>query len=153
VLAAKLAISGAVGFVLGLLSAGIAILVAQPTFSGLGMGEQFLTAIGAQVALGGAVASALIAVIATAIGSLFRNTATAAGAVLGLILIAPGLAGLLPVVGSTVNQFLPSSAGMLLSQPADTTGWSTLLAGLLVLLGWAVASTGLATVLWKRRDV
>jgi ABC-2 type transport system permease protein len=153
VLVAKLAVSGATGFILGLATAAVTLVVAQPTFAGLGMGAHFWSPTGAQVLLGGAVSLALLAMLGTALGSLFRNTAAAAGAVLSLILIAPGLVGLLPGIGDTVSHLLPSSAGMILSQPADTIGWSTLATGLLVLVGWVAVSTGLAAVLWKRRDV
>jgi ABC-2 type transport system permease protein len=153
VLVAKLVLSGMIGFVLGLFTAAVSLAVAQPALAGIGLGGELWSATGAQVVLGGAVSLALLSVIGTALGSLFSNTAAAAGAVLTLVLIVPGIVGLVPVVGGYISQAMPSNAAMLLFQPADAAGWSTLLAGLLVLIGWAVASTGLATVLWKRRDV
>jgi ABC-2 type transport system permease protein len=153
VLAAKLVLSGIVGFALGLLTTTATLAVAQPALAGIGMGGELWTATGLQVVLGGAVSLALLAVIATAIGSMFSNTAAAAGVVLTLILIVPGVVSLVPVIGNSISEALPSSAAMLLFQPADAVGWSTVITGLLVLLAWAVVSTGLAAVSWKRRDV
>jgi ABC-2 type transport system permease protein len=153
VLAAKLVLSGILGFALGTLTAATSLVVAQPALAGIGMGGELWSFSGAQVVVGGAVSLALLSVMATAIGSMFSNTAAAAGAVLTLILIVPGIVGLVPVVGGYVAQALPSSAAMLLFQPADAVGWSAVLTGLLMLLGWAAVSTGLAAVSWKRRDV
>ncbi|MFC0680042.1 ABC transporter permease subunit [Lysobacter korlensis] len=153
VLLAKLLLSGIIGFALGVVAAAATVAVAQPALVGIGMGGDLWSATGAQVILGGAVSLGLLSVIATAIGSLFSNTAAAAGAVLSLILLAPGILGLLPVIGGYVSQALPSSAAMLLFQPADAVGWSTVLTGLLILLGWTAVSTGLAAVSWKRSDV
>lgn len=153
VLFAKLALSGILGFALGLATAAAGIAVAQPALAAVGMGGELWTATGAQVVVGGAVSLSLLSVISTALGSLFPNTAAAAGAVLALLLIAPGIVGLVPVVGGQVSQALPSSAAMLLFQPADAVGWSTVATGLLMLVGWAAVSTGLAAVSWKRRDV
>jgi ABC-2 type transport system permease protein len=153
VLVAKLVLSGILGFVLGLFTAAASVAVAQPALAGIGMGGELWSLTGTQVVLGGAVSLALLSVIGTAIGSLFSNTAAAAGAVLTLVLIVPGIVGLVPVVGGYISQAMPSNAAMLLFQPADAAGWSTVVTGLLILLGWAAASTGLAAVTWKRRDV
>ena len=153
VLLAKLLLSGVVGLVLGIVAAAATVAVAQPALAGIGMGGDLLSPAATQVVLGGAVSLALLSVIATAIGSLFSNTAAGAGLVLSLILLAPGIVGLVPVVGGYISQALPSSAAMLLFQPADAVGWSTVLTGLLILVGWTATSTGLAAASWKRRDV
>jgi ABC-2 type transport system permease protein len=121
--------------------------------AGIGMGDSLWTLSGLQVVLGGAVSLALLSTIATAIGSLFSNTAAAAGSVLALLLVVPGVLGLLPVVGGIVQQAMPGSAAMLLFQPADAVGWGTVLTGLLILLGWVAVSAGVAAVSWKKRDV
>jgi ABC-2 type transport system permease protein len=153
VLVAKLVLSGAIGLVLGLVTALTALAVVQPSLAALGMGDSLWTGIGLQVVVGGSVSVALLSVIGTALASMFSNTATAAGFVLSLILIVPGLVAIIPVVGPVLSQALPSSAAKLLFQPADVTGWGTVFTGLLILVGWAVLSSVVAGVLWKRRDV
>ncbi len=153
VLVAKLIISGVIGFTIGLVTSLTVVLVVQPSLAALGMGDSLWTFSGLQVVLGGSVSVALLAVIGTALGSLFSNTATAAGFVLSLILIVPGLVGLIPVVGPIISAALPSSAAKMLFQPADATGWGSVLTGLVILVGWAVASSVVAGVVWKRRDV
>jgi ABC-2 type transport system permease protein len=153
VIVAKLALSAAIGFMIGLAIAAASLLIAQPVLAGIGLGDSLWTLSGLQVVLGGAVSLALLSTIATAIGSLFSNTAAAAGSVLALLLVVPGVLGLLPVVGGIVQQAMPGSAAMLLFQPADAVGWGTVLTGLLILLGWVAVSAGVAAVSWKKRDV
>lgn len=153
VLVAKLALSGVMGFVIGLVTSLLVLVVVQPSLAGLGMGDELWTGIGLQVVLGGSVSLALLSVIATALASLFSNTATAAGFVLSLILIVPGLVGLVPVVGPIISAALPSSAAKMLFQPADAMGWGAVFTGLVILVGWAIVSSVVAGVLWKRRDV
>lgn len=153
VLVAKLVLSGAIGLVTGLVTSLTVLVIAQPSLAALDMGDSLWTGIGLQVVLGGSVSVALLSVIGTALGSLFSNTATAAGFVLSLILIAPGVVALIPVVGPIISGALPSSAAKMLFQPADVIGWGTVFTGLLILVGWTVASSVVAGVLWKRRDV
>ncbi|MHA6695002.1 hypothetical protein [Homoserinimonas sp. A520] len=153
VLVAKLLLSGVVGFAVGLASGLGAILVAQPALAALGMGDSLWTVAGLQVIAGGALSLALIAVVATALASLFSNTAAAAGVVLSLVLIAPSVIGLIPVIGVPLSQMLPSSAAMLMIQPADVVGSGTVVSGLLILLGWVAVTSVIAGLRWKRRDV
>lgn len=153
VLAAKLLLSAVAGFAVGIVAGLVTIAIVEPSLAGLGFDGGIWSAVGAQVLVGGAVASAAAAVIGTALGSLFRNTAGAAGAVMSLFLIAPVILPIIPFVGGPVSQFLPTSAASLLSQPADATGWSTIAIGAATLAAWAAVSTVAATVLWKRRDV
>ncbi|MFC0681281.1 hypothetical protein ACFFGH_25910 [Lysobacter korlensis] len=153
VILAKLSLSAVLGFGIGLTIAAAALLIAQPALAGIGMGDSLWTVSGLQVVLGGAVSLGLLSVIATAIASLFSNTAAAVGSVLALLLVAPGILGMLPVIGGTLQQAMPSSAAMLLFQPADAVGWSTVLTGLLIMAGWAAVSTAVAATSWKKRDV
>lgn len=153
VLAAKLLVSAAAGFVVGVLAAAAAIVVVEPGLVGMGFDGGVWSAVGAQVVIGGAVSSAAAAVLGTALGSLFRNTAGAAGAVMSLFLIAPVILPIIPIVGNPASQFLPSSAGAILSRPVDEVGASMLLTGGAILAGWMIVSTVVATILWKRRDV
>lgn len=154
VLAAKLLLSGVAGFALGLVSGLASFLIVQPSLGELGFGLSITDPSTVQVLMGGALYLALIAVLSTAIASMFRSTAAAAGTVLGLILIAPGVVPMIPFgIGNAIGQVLPTAAGMMLYQPADQVGWSTVGAGLMILLAWVVAATLAAGLLLKRRDV
>ena len=102
---------------------------------------------------GGTVFLGLIAVLSTAIASLFRGTAAAMGAVLGLLVLAPALVPIIPGIGSILAAGLPSSAGMMLFQSAAQVGWQPIVTGGLVLLGWTAGAAALGAVPFKRRDV
>lgn len=153
VYAAKLLLSAALGFGLGLISSLVSFFSVQPALATLGLGADIRDVQSLQVILGGSAYLGLIAVVSTAIGSLFRSTAAGGGVMLGLLLFAPGFVSLVPVIGSFLAQILPTTAGKMLYQPADSVGWSTVLTGLLILMGWAVISATVAAVLFKTRDV
>ncbi|MDF9276210.1 hypothetical protein P4U43_00200 [Arthrobacter sp. EH-1B-1] len=151
---AKLILSGATGFLLGLVSSLLSFFSVQPALAGLGLGADIADIRVIQVILGGSLYLGLIAILSTALGSLFRSTASGAGVVLSLLIFAPGLVVLIPGgIGGFLTQILPTTAGMMLYQPADAIGWPAVLTGLLILLGWAVISAVVAGVLFKRRDV
>jgi ABC-2 type transport system permease protein len=150
---AKLVLSFATGFLLGLVSSLLSFFSAQPVLGRFGLGAGIGEGRVLQVILGGSLYLGLIAVLSTAVGSMFRSTASGAGVMLGLILFAPGLVNMIPVIGGFLNQILPTSAGTMLYQPADLVGWSTVLTGLLILVGWAALAAIAAGVMFKRRDV
>jgi len=153
-LTAKLLLSGVAGTVLGFVAAVATVLITAPTFAHYGLEQSLLDPILAQVVVGAAVFTGLIGVMSTAVASVVRSTAAGAGIVLGLFLIVPSILGLVPgEFASRLAQLLPSAAGMMLLQPVDAVGWWTLATGLLVFLGWVVASVALAIVLLKRKDV
>lgn len=153
VFAAKLLVSAVVGIVVGLVGAVASFLLVQPQLARFGLGSSITDPEVLQVLAGGAVFVALIAMLSTAIGSLFRGTAAAMGAVLGLLVGAPALVPIIPGIGAEIAGFLPSSAGMMLVQSAAQAGWQPILTGGLVLLGWTAAAIALGGVLFTRRDV
>ncbi len=153
VYAAKLVLSFGTGFLLGLVSSLLSFFSAQPVLGRLGLGASIADGQVLQVILGGSLYLGLIAVLSTALGSLFSSTASGAGVMLGLILFAPGLIGMVPGIGGFLSQILPTSAGSMLYQPVDAVGWPTVLTGLLILLGWAATAAIVAAVQFKRRDV
>jgi len=153
VFAAKLLVSAVVAVVVGLVGAIASFLLVQPELARFGLGSSLADPEVLQVLAGGAVFLALIAMLSTAIGSLFRGTAAAMGAVLGLLIGAPALVPIIPGIGAEIAGFLPSSAGMMLVQSAAQAGWQSILTGGLVLLGWTVGAVALGGVLFKRRDV
>ncbi len=150
---AKITLSFAMGFLLGLVSSLLAFFSAQPVLGSLGLGASITDLQVLQVIFGGSLYLGLISVLSTALGSLFRSTASGAGLMLGLLLFAPGLAGLIPVIGQFLAGILPTAAGRMVYQPVDVVGWPPLLAGALILLGWAAAAAVTAGLLFKKRDV
>jgi ABC-2 type transport system permease protein len=153
VLAAKLVVSAVVGMAIGLIGAVASFLLVQPQLAALGLGSSLLDPDALQVLAGGTLFVGLIAVMSTAIASLFRGTAAALGAVLGLLVLAPTLIPIIPGIGGEIAGFLPSSAGMMLFQPATQVGWQPIVTGGLVLLGWTIGAVVVAGALFKRRDV
>lgn len=153
VYAAKLIVSAVVGIAIGLVGAVSSFLIVQPQLAGLSLGSSLADPDVLQVIAGGTVFLGLIAVLSTAIGSLFRGTAASMGAVLGLLLVAPVIIPIIPGIGGEIAGFLPSTAGMMLFQSASEVGWQPIITGGLVLLGWTVGATVLAGVLFTRRDV
>ena len=94
VLAAKAAIIGVVAFALAFAAAYGAILAAWPFMKAIAVDNRFDG--GLRSALGWALATALVAMLALAVGFLVRNTAGAIGIVVALLLLVGGLLGLLP---------------------------------------------------------
>jgi ABC-2 type transport system permease protein len=96
-----------------------------------------------------------IALIGLGLGVLLRSVAGSIGAVVGGIMILPGIAGaLLPDSWDTILRFLPSSAASAFTEVA-AAGSSTLSsgAGVAVLVAWVVAAVGGAILTMRRRDV
>ncbi len=95
-----------------------------------------------------------IGLLAMGIAWLLRSTAAAVGTVLGLVLVVPGLTGLLPDSwGPDVARWLPTEAGgSIMSLVTDSTGFAPW-TGYAVLVGWVAVLLVGATVLLKRRDV
>jgi ABC-2 type transport system permease protein len=96
-----------------------------------------------------------IALVGLGLGILLRSVAGSIGAVVGGILILPGIAGaLLPDSWDTVLRFLPSSAASAFTAVA-AAGDSKLgsAAGVIVLATWVVAALVAAVISLSRRDV
>jgi ABC-2 type transport system permease protein len=153
VFAAKLLVSAAIGAAVGLVGAVASFFLVQSQLAPFGLGSTLADPDVLQVLAGGAVFLALVAVLSTALGSLFRSTAAAMGMVLGLLLVAPAILPLVPGIGAELAGWLPSSAGMMLFQSAAQSGWQPILTGGLVLLAWTVGTVALGGARFARRDV
>lgn len=153
VLLAKLVVSSVVGAVIGLVAGAASFLLVQPALAGFGLGSNLFDLDTLQVLAGGSVFLGLIAAMSTAIGSLFRSTAAALGAVLGLLVLAPAILPIVPGIGGIVTEFLPSTAGMMLFQSAAQVGWQPIVTGGAVLLAWTAGAAVVGGVLFTRRDV
>ena len=153
VFGAKLVVSAVIGVATGLVGAIAAFLMVQPQLAPLGLGSSLVDLDVLQVLAGGALFLGLVAVLSTALASLFRGTAGALGAVLGLLLVAPVLLPIVPVIGTEIAGWLPTTAGMMLFQSAAQAGWQSILTGGLVLLAWTVGAVALGGARFTRRDV
>lgn len=152
VVVAKAVVLGAVVFVTTTAAAFVSFFGGQALY---GAGAASITDDGAlRMVLGTGLYLTAIALLAMTIGWLLRSTAGGIASALGLILVLPVVAGLLPGSWGTESvRWLPSRAGsslITLTTGPDSFGpW----AGYAVLLGWVVALLVLATVLLRRRDV
>jgi ABC-type transport system involved in multi-copper enzyme maturation permease subunit len=168
VLAAKAVVVAAVGFVVGLIGAGIAVLAGAAitrakghyAFPISGMTET-------RVIVGTAVVTAVAAVLAMAIGIIVRRSAATVAAAV-VVIVLPyflALASIVPLgTGDWLLRILPA-AGFALQQPYPAYGQVTMLyapfsgyfplsalGGLAVLAAWTAAALALAAYLLRRRD-
>lgn len=95
-----------------------------------------------------------IALLGLGLGAILRQAASAIGVIFALLLVMPGLLGLvLPAaVSEAVLRYLPSNAGSAFTAVASPDVLLSPVAGALVVLGWVAAFLGVAAVLLKRRD-
>lgn len=153
VVAAKLAVYGAVGAVAGLVSAAVAVAVTAAWWAAKG-GSFHLSATGSLRTLAGGVAvNIAFAAIGVGVGALLHNLALAIAAALAWIALVEGVAGQL--AGAGLARWLPLRAsealgGVNMIGPArPLPQWG----GGLVLAGYAVAFAAAAMVTTLRRDV
>ncbi|WP_438453321.1 ABC transporter permease [Streptomyces asiaticus] len=103
--------------------------------------------------LGAGVYLALVAVFGVALGALLRSPAGGIATLVGILLILPNLASLLPgSLADTLNPYFPSNAGEAASslhQPPDALSPG---AGLTVFTGWVTLALAAAAVRLKRTD-
>jgi ABC-type transport system involved in multi-copper enzyme maturation permease subunit len=157
VLASKAAVFAGVTLVVSLAACFVSFFVGQWILSSKGVG----TTLGAEnvlrTVLGTALYLAVLGLLALGIGSIIRKTAGAIAAVLGLILVVPVIASLLPSSMNAFEKFLPSNAGQALinggaRHGSNTTPQLAPWAGFGVFCLWAAASLIVAGVLLVRRD-
>ena len=153
VLAAKATVFSVMVFVVALVAATLAFLVGQALLPAgwvaLSLGSEGVL----QALLGTAVYSAAIGVMGIGLGFLLRSTASGAGAVVAVLMIAPLMVSLLPAsISDPLGKILPSNAasaiqGVESSTELLSTGW-----GVVVLLAWVIAIVGAAAISLRRRD-
>ncbi|PVU84302.1 hypothetical protein DDP54_00120 (plasmid) [Cellulomonas sp. WB94] len=143
---------------------GVSLVAAIPaSFAAFGLGQRILGD-GANVSLadpgvlravlGTGIYLAAIAVLGVAIGALLRHAAGAIGVMFVLLLVAPGLLGLvLPDSWATaIVPYLPSNAGASFTSVVPADGLLAAGPGAAVLAAWIVILLGVAAVLLRRRD-
>jgi hypothetical protein len=151
VLGAKLLVYTACTFVLMIASAFVAFLLGQQLLGTHG------TTLGAPHALraviGVALYLAVVAALAVGLGFVLRSTAGGIAALVGLLLVLPGVGRLLPDTWQPhVLPYLPSNAGASVFQLHPDTGMLGTWAGFGVFCAWAAAALLLGAVLLRRRD-
>ncbi|MDT7847306.1 ABC transporter permease [Streptomyces justiciae] len=148
VLWSKAAVIGPITLVLTTLGALVAFQLGT-----LGLdGEKIALALGDDGVLrslaGAGLYLALVAVAGVALGMLLRSSAGAIAVLVGVLLILPGLASLLPdSLHDTVNPYFPSNAGSAMYALHQSSDALSPGAGLAVFAGW-VALT-LAAAAWR----
>ena len=168
VLAAKSVVVAAVGFAAGLLGAGTAVLAGEAVTRGRGYYAFPISgAAEARVIIGTAVLTAVLSVLALAIGTIVRRGAATVAAVVAVIVLPYFLALFAAVplsAGDWLLRVMPA-AGFALQEPypeyhqvtmlyAPISGYFPLspLAGLAVLAAWTAAALALAAYRLRRRD-
>jgi ABC-2 type transport system permease protein len=96
---------------------------------------------------------ACVALIGIAVGFLLRSTAAAIGVLVGLLMLAPVLVGLLPgTVGDTLTKILPSKAGDAMMSVTSPDSLLSPWLGFAVLVAWVVGLLAIAGLALRRRD-
>jgi ABC-2 type transport system permease protein len=151
VLGAKLLVFSACTFVLSLVSAFIAFLLGQQLLGSHG------TTLSAPHALRAVIGVALyltvVGALAVGLGFVLRSTAGGIAALVGLLLVLPGVGRLLPTTWQPhVLPYLPSNAGAGVYAVHPETGMLSTWTGFAVFCAWAVAALVLGAFVLKRRD-
>jgi ABC-type transport system involved in multi-copper enzyme maturation permease subunit len=153
---AKALVMSAFGLLLGLVAFGAAAAMAMPLLAGRHVASQLSAGQLAEVIIGGAVTTALAAVLGVGIGSAVRSQVGAVIAALGLLYLVEPLLSLLPGVGAAVQRY---GIGGLSSGASGTTGFPSdahVLAqvpAVLVLGAYALTALVIGAALLVRRDI
>lgn len=103
--------------------------------------------------LGAAAYASGVGLLGVAIGFLLRTSAAGIGVLFAMLLLVPGLTGLLPdSVGDSFTKVLPSNAGEAFMNVGDNANLLSPTAGFLVFLLWVAGLLVVAGVTIKRRD-
>ena len=155
VLWSKAAVFGPVAFVLSTIGALLSFLLGSALLHGekialtLGYPGVMRCLVGAGLYLG------LVGVFGVAVGVLMRSSAGGIAILAGVVLVLPGLTGLLPSSwGDVVSRYLPSNAGQsVITLHADSDSLISPGAGVLALLVWAVLLLAGAAYRLRHSDV
>ncbi len=151
VLGAKLAVFSICTFVLALPSAFLAFLLGQQL-----LGVHGTTLSAAHVlrsVIGVALYLTVVGALAVGLGFLLRSTAGGIATLVGLLLVLPGIARLLPDTWQPhVLPYLPSNAGAGVYSVQPEPGMLSTWTGFAVFCAWAVGLLVLGAVVLQRRD-
>ncbi len=106
-----------------------------------------------RVLLGTPAYLAVVALLGLGIGAILRSTPAGITSLIGVLLVLPPLAGLLPgKIGETASHWLPSAAGQQVTLVTPDPGGLAPWLGLGVMAAYAVVLLAAAAVMLRRRD-
>jgi hypothetical protein len=153
VLAAKTVVLAAPTLLVATVASVGAFLGGQALLSSTGRGVSLGSAAEVRAVVGGGVYLTLLAFLGLGLGAVFRRTAGAIAAFVGLVLVLPAVIGPLPKPwGRDIVQYLPADAGQAFVQMHIGAGSLPPWIGIGVLSAWVAASLGCAAWLITRRD-
>jgi ABC-2 type transport system permease protein len=153
VLWSKSLIAGGIAFVAMTVGAFVSFAIGSPlhdpAVASLGLGDDGVL----RALLGAGLYLGLVAVFGVALGALLRSSAGGIAVLAGLLLIVPGLIGLLPDSwSSTISPYLPSNAGEAVMALHTSDGSLGPWAGLAVFAGYVVVVLGAAAFRLAKTD-
>lgn len=156
VLGAKTIVVAATTAVAGIAAAFVAFLVATRVFAGRGVALALTDPGAVRAVVGAGLYLAVLAVLALALGAVIRSSVGTIAVVLALMLVLPGLAGVLPTAWQDAVAYLPAEAGQaIIGHTRFAPSGAHLLApwtGFAVLCGYAVVALAAAAVALTTRD-
>jgi ABC-2 type transport system permease protein len=152
VLAAKFVVFALVAFSAMLVASFAAFFVSQQVLGKYGVGLSAPHAV--RVVFGLAGYLALVGLLGMGLGFIVRSTAGGIAALVGILLVAPGiLAALGTSWATTASHYLPLSAGQaMFADHAPLNGDLSVGGGLLTMVLWVLAAAAAATAVLLRRD-
>jgi hypothetical protein len=157
VLSAKTIVVAATTAVAGVAAAFLAFFVATRVFAGRGTAVALTDPGAVRAVIGAGLYLAVLAVLTLALGALIRSSVGTVAVVVGLMLVAPGIAGVLPAAWQGgVVAYLPAEAGQaIIGQTRFAPGGLHLLApwtGFAVLCAYAALALAAAAIAVTTRD-
>jgi ABC-2 type transport system permease protein len=154
VLAAKVAVFGAVVFVVGLVSCFVAFSIGQAIFSAKSAQASLGDPGVLRAVVGGALYLAVLGALGIGLATIIRRTAGAIAALVGLLLIVPIFVNFLPSPwNNDVSRYLPSQAGSAIFQVIhDSSNSLSAWTGFAVFCAYAVVAIVLGAVRLTRSD-
>jgi hypothetical protein len=153
VLAAKGVALAAPALVVSTIACVVAFLTGQAIFAAKGIGVSITAPGELRAVIGGGLYLAVMALFALGLGAVFRRTAGAMTAFIGLVLVAPVIVGAFPKPwGPDIEKYLPANAGQAILNIHATNGSLSPWPGFAVLSLWAAAALGLGAWLITHRD-
>ncbi|HUY85647.1 MAG TPA: ABC transporter permease [Acidimicrobiales bacterium] len=153
VLFSKALVFAVTTFTVTLVGCFVSFSVGQAILSQIGIGTSLSQPGVLRAVIGGSLYLSVIGLLALGLGTIIRHTAGGITALVGLIMVLPGLVAALPSPWSTdIGKYLPGEAGMnifsVVSTPNSLGPWS----GFLVFCGWTAVILAIAGWCLVKRD-
>ena len=153
VLAAKAITFTAVILATGIIASFGAFAIGQRIFAAKGVGASLGQPGVLRAVIGGALYLCGVGLLAVGLGTIFRRTAGAVAALVGVLFVLPIVSGFLPTAfQNAIGKYFPAQAGMsifnIVADPRALSPWT----GLGVLLAYGAVSLTIGGLLLVRRD-